>query len=189
MRSLRYLNGGTPSPFPASTRTRTGNRPLWTFGIQLRILLSVRASLLLLATVLVACRPSTAPTAQQPRDPGPERYSQNLADLTQLNRTAKSLVQQGKLDQASALIVKGEALSSRLLSVRNPSLATLEAASDLDELYGQMLLANRNYGWARLLFQKNLARWKHWKPQTPETLSRLNQAQSAIAECDRRMSQ
>jgi len=63
----------------------------------------------------------------------------------------------------------------------------MQDASDLDDLYGQMLLSNRNYGWARLFFQKNLARWKNWKPQTPDTAARLKQAQDAIAECDRRM--
>jgi hypothetical protein len=50
-----------------------------------------------------------------------------------------------------------------------------------------MLLANRHYGWARLQFQKNVARWKHWMPQTKETARRLKQAESAIAECDRRL--
>jgi hypothetical protein len=63
----------------------------------------------------------------------------------------------------------------------------MEEASDLDDLYGRMLLANRHYGGARLLFQKNLARWKHWQPQTPETARRLKQAESAIAECDRHL--
>jgi hypothetical protein len=59
------------------------------------------------------------------------------------------------------------------------------AASDQDDLYGRMLLSNRHYGWARLLFQKILSRWKHWQPQTPETARLLKQAESAIAECDR----
>ena len=39
------------------------------------------------------------------------------------------------------------------------------------------------------LFQKNLVRWKYWKPQTPDTAGRLKQAQDAIAECDRRIGQ
>jgi hypothetical protein len=52
-----------------------------------------------------------------------------------------------------------------------------------------MLLSNRNYGWARLFFQKNQARWRNWTPQTPDTAARLKEAQSAIAECDRRMSE
>jgi hypothetical protein len=65
----------------------------------------------------------------------------------------------------------------------------MEAASDLDQLYGRMLLANHHYGWARLLFQKNLARWKNWTPQTPETARRSKLAASAIAECDRRLAE
>ena len=36
-----------------------------------------------------------------------------------------------------------------------------------------------------LLFQKNVTRWKTWKPQTPETERRLKEANADIAECDR----
>ena len=76
---------------------------------------------------------------------------------------------------------------SRLLSVPRPTLEATEAASDLDDLYGRMLLANRHYGWARLQFQKNLARWRHWQPETSETVRRLEKAKAAIAECDRHL--
>lgn len=106
-----------------------------------------------------------------------------------MNRQAKELVQAGKSDAAAALIVKGEALSKQLISVPRPTLEATEAASDVDELYGRMLLANHNYGWARLLFQKNLARWKYWKPSTEETAHRLKEAETDIAECDRRIGQ
>jgi hypothetical protein len=72
-----------------------------------------------------------------------------------------------------------------LLAVPQPTLAAMAAASDLDEVYGQMLLSNHNYGWARMFFQKNLARWKHWTPQTPDTASRQREALDEIAECDK----
>lgn len=128
--------------------------------------------------------------AQGPRDPTTERwYGQTVDELSAMNRQANEFFKKGKGDEAAALIEKGEPLSSKLLSVPQPTLAATEAASDLDQLYGQMLLSNKNYGWARLLFQKNVARWKHWMPQTPETASRLKQAESAIAECDRRITE
>jgi len=76
---------------------------------------------------------------------------------------------------------------ARVLAAQHPTLGAMEAASDLDQLYGQMLFANHNYGWARLFFQKNTARWKLWKPQTPETLQRLKQAEDAIVQCDARI--
>lgn len=63
----------------------------------------------------------------------------------------------------------------------------MEVASDLDELYGRMVFSNRNYGWARLLFQKNAARWKHWTPQTPDTIRRLKEAESEIEDCDKHL--
>ena len=68
---------------------------------------------------------------------------------------------------------------------RGPTLPAIEAASDLDDLYGRMLLRNRQYGWARDFFQKNVIRWKTWKPQTPDTERRWKQAAAAVAECDR----
>jgi hypothetical protein len=64
-------------------------------------------------------------------------------------------------------------------------LYAMNREADQDDLYGRMLFSNHHYGWARLLFQKNLSRWKHWQPQTPETARLLKQAESAIAECDR----
>ena len=91
--------------------------------------------------------------APVPRDPTTERwYGQTVDELSAMNRQANEFFKNGKGDEAAALIEKGEPLSSRLLSVPQPTLAATEAASDLDQLYGQMLLSNKNYGWARLLF-------------------------------------
>lgn len=104
-----------------------------------------------------------------------------------MNHNATELIGKGKPDAAADLIVKGEELSKRLMSVRDPTFAATAAASDVDELYGKMLLSNHNYGWARLLFQKNVSRWKYRKPATPDTEARLKQAQQEIEECDRRM--
>ena len=144
----------------------------------------------LAALILTACGP--APPPPQPAAPRDETkepwYSQTVDKLSAQNREAKALIKAGKPDPAAALIQSGEQLASRLLSVRNPTLAAMEDASDLDDLYGRMLLSNRNYGWAMLFFQKNAARWKNWTPQTPDTAARLKEAQSAIAECDRRLS-
>src|SRR4051812_23080123 len=102
-----------------------------------------------------------------------------------MNREAERNFQGGKPGEAAALIQKAEPLVKNLLSVARPNLAAAEAASDLDDLYGRMLLSNRHYGWARLSFQKNLSRWRHWQPKTPETARLLKQAETAIAECDR----
>ena len=105
--------------------------------------------------------------------------------MTALSSDALKQFSQGKPDAASQLIQTSEPLVKRLLGVPHPTLEVTEAASDLDDLYGRMLLSNRHYGWARLLFQKNLARWKNWTPQTGESQKRLQQAKDAIDECDR----
>ncbi len=106
-----------------------------------------------------------------------------------MNRQAEALIKNSKPDDAAALITRGETLASKLLAVQHPTLGAMEAASDLDDLYGRMLLSNGNYGWARLMFQKNAARWKNWQPQTPDTERRRKLADVSIAECDRKMTQ
>ena len=135
-------------------------------------------------SVLMGC--ASAPVEPAKPDATKEAwYGQTVEQLAAMNREAERDFAGGKSDEAAALIVKGQPLVKRLLSVPRPTVAAAEAASDLDHLYGRMLLSNRHYGEARLLFQKNLSRWRHWQPQTPETARRFQQAQSAIAECDR----
>jgi len=141
-----------------------------------------------LALLLSACSPPPPPAAHRDETKEPW-YGQAVEQLAAQNREAASLLKSGKPDAAAALIQNGEPLASRLLSVPRPTLAAMQDASDLDNLYGRMLLSNRNYGWARLMFQKNLVRWKNWRPQTPDTAARLKEAQSAIAECDRGISE
>jgi len=142
--------------------------------------------LLAAAAVALLTSCATAPVESSKPDPTKEPwYAQTVQQLAAMNREAEDDFAKGRKDEAAKLIVDGEPLVSRLLDVPQPTVAAAEAASDLDDLYGRMLLSNRHYGEARLLFQKNLSRWKHWQPQTPETARRLQQAASAIAECDR----
>lgn len=150
----------------------------------------MRLLCLLAVVVLTGCGQSSSPTESMHQDPTSERwYGQTIDELGALNHQAKDLFERGKSDDAAALIMKGEPLSKKLTSVQQPTLPAVEAASDLDELYGRMLFSNRNYGWARLMYQKNLSRWKYWKPQTAETAERLKRAQSLIAGCDEKISQ
>jgi hypothetical protein len=143
------------------------------------------------AVTLAACGPAPAPPQPAAKlDPTTEPwYAKAVDELPALDRQAEALLKKGKGDDASALIQKGEPLASRLLGVPRPTLGAMEAASDLDQLYGQMLFSNRNYGWARLMFQKNVARWKRWTPVTPEVTRRLNQAEEGIASVDRRLTE
>ena len=142
----------------------------------------MRRLVILAAALLASCEPPPAPPRDATKEPW---YRETVDRLTAMNREANGAFAGGKPDQAAALIVKGEPLVARLLTTPNPTVEAAIAASDLDDLYGRMLLSNRHYGDARLLFQKNLARWKHWQPQTPETARLLKQAESAIAECDK----
>jgi hypothetical protein len=134
------------------------------------------------AVVLADCSSGPSPERNATREPW---YGQTIVQLASIDRQAENAFKAGKSDQAAALIQQGQPLMDRLLAVPKPTLEAVEAASDLDDLYGRMLLSNRHYGWARMFFQKNVARWKHWTPQTPGTESRLKQANSAIEECDR----
>lgn len=146
------------------------------------------ARLLLFAALLAGCSPSPAPppvvrvAVDESAQPW---YRESVSQLQSINTQARQFVKLGQTDQASDLIQTGEAMIPRLLSVSHPTLAAMEAASDLDDLYGRMFLTNHHWGWARLMFQKNASRWKTWRPQTEETARRLKEAQDAIAECDR----
>ena len=142
----------------------------------------MRPLVILAVAFLASCEPAPGPPRDVTKEPW---YRDSVEQLNTMNREADSAFAAGKSDQAAALIQKGQPLVARLLAVPNPTLEAAVAASRVDDLYGRMLLSNRHYGWARLLFQKNLSRWKHWQPQTPETARLLKQAESAIAECDR----
>jgi len=142
----------------------------------------MRLLVILTAAFLASCQQTPAPPRDATKEPW---YHETAQQLSAMNREADSAFAAGNSDQAAKLIEKGQPLVARLLDVPHPTLEAAVAASDLDDLYGRMLLSNRHYGWARLLFQKNLSRWKHWQPQTPETVRLLKQAESAIAECDR----
>ena len=144
----------------------------------------MRLTALIAALLIAGCATPTPPRQVLAEEAW---YEDTVQQLSQLNREAEGLLRSGKTDQTAALITKGQPMMTRLLSVQRPTLAALEAASDLDDLYGRMLLSNRHYGWARLLFQKNLARWTNWRPQTEETARRRKLAEAEIADCDRRM--
>jgi hypothetical protein len=149
----------------------------------------VRLLAILAAVLLVGCESTRGPGASGRDATNQAWYGKTVDQLAGMNREADRLFQSGKSDEAAALIEKGQPLVKRLLDVSHPTLAATEAASDLDDLYGRMLLSNRHYGWARLLFQKNLARWKYYQPSTPETARRLKLAVDEIEECDRHILQ
>jgi hypothetical protein len=141
-----------------------------------------------IATLLTGCAPPPRPVEQPKPDLTKEdSYGQAVDQLTALTRAAERLLQSGQSERAGAMVAEAQPLLNRLLSAPRPTLAAMEAVSDSDLLYCRMLLANRHYGWARLLFQKEVTRWRTWKPQTPETARRLKSAEAGIAECDRRL--
>jgi len=142
-----------------------------------------------IAVVLLAgC--GSPPPPKKAADPTTEAwYGQTVAVLAAANRDAETDLDAGQRDPAAAAIVRGQAMEQRLLSVSRPTLAAEEAVSDLERLYGRMLMSNRHFGWARMAFQKNLARWRHWVPETPETVRRREQAEADIGECDRQMTE
>jgi len=113
------------------------------------------------------------------------QYEAIVAELAGKAHEAEKLYAEGKAAEAGALVQDGEKLATKVMSVPRPTLAATEAASDIDHLYGRMLAARHEYGWARLQFQKNLARWKYWKPPTEESARRIQQARDAIADCDK----
>ena len=126
--------------------------------------------------------------AEAPAKPDPTqqpRYQTMVGQVAMLAAEADELMKQKKRDEAAALISKGQPMIAELLAAPRPSVEAMQAVSDLDDLYGQMLVGNRHYGEARMLFQKNVARWKNWKPVSEDTARRLKQAEERVAECDK----
>jgi hypothetical protein len=143
-----------------------------------------------IAIFMASCAAPPPPPPKVAVDPVTESwYAPAITELSALNREAQSLLHAGKPDDAATRITKGQALAARLLTAARPTLEAMEAAADNENLYAGMLLANKNFGWARLSYQKNASRWKNWRPQTEETAKRLKQAQEGIAEVDKRMAQ
>jgi hypothetical protein len=139
------------------------------------------------AALLVSCGPGEAP--RLPRaDPTKESwYAPGAEQLSRFNQQAAALLAAGKDNDASAIITQTEGLAQRLISVPSPTYEATQAVSDRTALYGQMLMKNKHYGWARMEFQKNVMRWKAWQPQTPETQAKLRDAQAKVAACDREL--
>ena len=150
---------------------------------------SFRNFVLIPVFLLVACSSAPKPAAPLP-DPTMEAwYGPMVARVNALRADAQGLVRAGNFDDAAARITEALPLVRQLITVPRPSLAAMEAASDIDDLYEQMWMRNGHLGWARLQFQKNVARWRIWKPQTDETRRRREQAEAAMLECDRRLAQ
>ena len=139
---------------------------------------------------LPACAPapSQQPAAQAKPDVSAEPwYAPAAEQLAGMARDAAAAYQAHRTQDAARIITQSQPASNRLLAAPRPTLTAMQAASDLDDLYGRMLMDDHRYGWARLQFQKNVTRWKHWEPSTEDSARRLKQAQDAIAECDRRL--
>jgi hypothetical protein len=151
----------------------------------------MRKVLVVTAIFMASCAaPPPPPSPKVVVDPVTESwYAPAITELAALNRETESLLKAGKADDAAAGITKGQALAARLLTAARPPLEAMEAAADNENFYAGMLLVNKNYGWARLSYQKNASRWKNWRPQTEDTARRLKQAQDGIAEVDKRMMQ
>jgi hypothetical protein len=148
----------------------------------------VRLFTLWLAAILIGCAPATRRAETPKPDPTAEPwYAQTVAQVVALRQDADSLINKRKPDEAAARITEAQPLMAKLLSVPNPTFEAMAVVSDLDEMYGRMLLHNHHYGWARLQFQKNVARWRNWSPPTEESRRRLKEAQAAIMEVDRQL--
>lgn len=124
-----------------------------------------------------SAKPLTDPTRQ------PE-YRAAIERLHTLNTEARQHYAAGRRKEAAALVNEGEEYSKQLLAANRPSLSAMEAVSDRDALYADMLFANRHFGHARQMYQRNVARWKHWRPQTDASRQRLADAEAAISRCD-----
>jgi hypothetical protein len=146
------------------------------------------SALIPILLALGACAPPPKPAEQPKPDPTAEAwYAPAALQLTAMARDAEAAYRAHRNADASKIITDSQPLAARLLAAPHPTLEAMEGASDLDDLYGRMLMADKRYGWARLQFQKNVTRWRYWQPRSPESDRRLKAAQDAIAQCDKNL--
>jgi hypothetical protein len=145
----------------------------------------IRLLCLILALLTAGCAPPPPPPKPDPTKQA--SYGEAAANLGKLNQEARAALASGDRDGAARAIQQGEPMAKLLLAVPEPPLAAMEAVSDRDQMYAQMLMANRHWTFARQLFVHNRLRWKNWRPQTPDTERRLAEAERGIAACDREM--
>jgi hypothetical protein len=138
----------------------------------------------ILLAILSGCGGGAPPPAAPPTDETKEPwYAETVARVTDATKRAADAFEHGKPDDASSLILQAEPQANQLLTVLHPTLEATIAAADLDALYARMLFSNNHFEWAQFLYQKNVARWKYWKPQTPDTDRRLKEAQAQVEKC------
>lgn len=143
------------------------------------------SGLLAIVLLFAACAPAPK---EPPPDPTAEpAYAGTIQRLATMNVEAREHFEAGRRGEAAELVNAGIPLSKELLGVSRPTLEAMQAASDLDQLYGDMLLSNRHTVYAREFYQRNAARWRNWRPQTEDTRRRLREANDAIARCDREL--
>jgi hypothetical protein len=144
---------------------------------------------LAVAVCLAGCEspPRQQKAAAKPDPVSEPWYEPAIARLSELNRQAAAHLSAGGSAAAAQALTEGKPLEERILSAPRPTLDAVLAASDRDNIYGRMLMADRRYGYARLEFQKDYVRWKNWKPQTADSTARRERARAAIVECDRRL--
>lgn len=147
----------------------------------------------IVAAAALLCGCSSAPPPAEPAkavDPTADPYyAKTVEQLAAWTKQAEDLLAAGRADDAGIVVQRAQGLEARLLAAPRPTLAAMEACSDLDDLYGRMLMRNNQYGWARDFFQKNVVRWKAWKPQTEDTERRRKEALARVAECEKKMSE
>lgn len=141
-----------------------------------------------LLAILSSCGgepPAAPPPPDETKEPW---YAETVTRVANATKEAQDDFEHGKPDDASSLILQAEPQASQLLAVLHPTLEATIAAADLDALYARMLFSNNHFEWAQFLYQKNVARWKYWKPQTPDTERRLKEAQAQVEACNRAIS-
>src|SRR4051812_8997002 len=101
------------------------------------ILKAVRLMVAIVGVLLDACTPAPKKVETPPTDPtASTAYGRAVDELAVLAHEAERLLSQGKRDEAAAVITRAQPLITSVLAAPHPRLAAMEAASDLDNLYG-----------------------------------------------------
>jgi tetratricopeptide (TPR) repeat protein len=107
--------------------------------------------------------------------------------IGKLNQAGRLFFEAGDRKSAGECVTRAQPLVAAIMKITHPSLYAFHLASDHDDLYGDMLFANRHWGDAREFYQNSVIRFKNWDPPNDYTRKRLQQAKNKVLACEKKM--
>jgi hypothetical protein len=115
------------------------------------------------------------------------KSAESTADLRVWNALGRLHFGWGDKTEAARCVEAGRAQAAALIGRPRLTLMQLHDVADHDDLYGDLLQANRHLGHARGFFAKNRTRFRDWPWQSAYTVKRRQEAERKLGAIDREL--